>query len=190
MKSPLTGNEMRAYCSLEGVNYWQDETFSLFSGCLPQAEMVGGTGNREWAHDFRNSLLPDGRILDYGCGRGDFVEFLISQGKTAEGYDPYNLQFAKLPEGNFDAVTMIEVIEHTCDPYQEIDEISLLLKRGGLLFVETSFSNWVTIDHPYLNPKIGHSTIFSHAGLDLLMKRKGFRAGKHPNANIRFFFKE
>jgi len=176
---------------VKGQKYYRDETGSLFSGCLDQSNMVGGTGNREAHHEFRADVIGNQSVLDYGCGRGDFVKFLRDRGIRADGYDPYSEDYNTLITGEtYDVVTMIEVIEHTCDPYPELDEILCLLKPGGILFVETSFSNWVTPDHPYLNPEIGHSTIFSHAGLDALMIKKGYEVGNHVNDNVRFFRKK
>jgi hypothetical protein len=190
MKSPISGKEMESKYIVDGFTYYIDETGSLFCGCLDQSNMVGGTGNRENNHAGRLSIIKNfgsKTILDYGCGRGDFVDFLNSQGISADGYDPYSDKYSSFPKKKYDAITMIEVIEHTCSPYKELDEIKSLLNPNGILFIETSFSNWVTLGHPYLNPNIGHSTIFSHNGLDLLMRSKGFNVGQHINQNIRIF---
>ena len=82
---------------------------------------------------------------------------------------------------------MVEVIEHTNAPYLELDDVRSMVAPGGKVIIETSFSNWVDESHPYLNPEIGHSTIFSHFGLDALMATKGFVAGQHVNRNVRIY---
>jgi 2-polyprenyl-3-methyl-5-hydroxy-6-metoxy-1,4-benzoquinol methylase len=180
---------MKVSHNIKGRLYFIDGTSSLYAGCLNQSNMVGGTGNREEHHSSRADYIGNRSVLDYGCGRGDFVEYLKTKGIDADGYDPYSDTYRELPTRQYDVVTMIEVIEHTCAPYSEIDEIRNLLNPDGILFVETSFTDWVGPDHPYLNPDIGHSTIFSHRGLDLLMKSKGFVIGDHVNQNIRIFKK-
>jgi 2-polyprenyl-3-methyl-5-hydroxy-6-metoxy-1,4-benzoquinol methylase len=187
MESPITGTKMQVAYNIDGVTYYKDETGSLFCGCLDQSNMVGGTGNREENHGYRAGLIGNKSVLDYGCGRGDFIDFLNNQEIKADGYDPYSDRYKDLPNKKYDVVTMIEVIEHTCSPYKELDEIKSFLNHNGIVFIETSFSNWVTPGHPYLNPKIGHSTIFSHDGLNCLMKSKGFKIGNHINQNIRIF---
>jgi hypothetical protein len=63
------------------------------------------------------------------------------------------------------------------------------LKPGGKVMIETSFSDWLTEADSYIDPRIGHSTIFSHAGLDFLMKKHGFKVGKHINQNVRIYEK-
>jgi len=192
MKSPITNRDMNVIYNIDGFKYYGDETGSLFCGCLDQSNMVGGTGNREENHHGRleiiNSFVSES-ILDYGCGRGDFVDYLKSMGKNVDGYDPYSELYSKNPIKKYDVITMIEVIEHTCNPYSEIDEMRKLLNENGVVFIETSFSNWVREGHPYLNPHIGHSTIFSHDGLDALMWNKGFKPLNHINNNIRLFSK-
>lgn len=190
MHSPLTKEKMNLMFNINNVKYYKDSTGSLFSECLNQENMVGGTGDRTENHSTRIEVINrfnKNKVLDYGCGRGDFVDFLIKNKINAFGYDPYSEKYNNITEDKYDIITLIEVIEHTCSPFNEIDHIKSLLKMDGIVFIETSFSNWVSIGHPYLNPNIGHSSIFSHEGLDLLMKNKGFTPMNHINRNIRLF---
>ena len=198
IKSPITGGVSNPYCIKEGVQYFQCvDTKTLFTPTtLNQANMVGGTGEQE-----RNvqqnanriarirSLAPNGSVLDYGCGNGLLLKDMLASGLQAEGYDPYSDQFNAKPKHQFDVVTMIEVIEHTAYPFLELDQIFFLLKPGGTLYVETSFSNWVDADHPYLNPSIGHCTVFSHAGLDAVAHQKGFKRITPIDGNTRLYRK-
>jgi len=84
---------------------------------------------------------------------------------------------------------MTEVIEHLSEPYKELDDIWEYLKPGGTLLIETSFVDWMTVEDEYFDPELGHSTIFSHKGLDELMLSKGFEIGQHINRNVRVFTK-
>ena len=45
-------------------------------------------------------------------------------------------------------------------------------------------------DFFYIEPSVGHSTIFSHHGLDLLMATKGLPPLQHFNRNVRLFYKK
>lgn len=53
------------------------------------------------------------RVLDYGCGKGRLSENLSSILKIVEvtNYDPFT-EWSKEPEGKFDIVTCIDVMEH------------------------------------------------------------------------------
>jgi hypothetical protein len=198
VKSPITGGACTPYCVKEGVQYYQCvDTKSIFTPTtLNQANMVGGTGEMQ-----RNSeqnamrisrikgLISNPAVLDYGCGNGLLLKDMQYAGLLAEGYDPYSEIYGTKPKHQFDVVAMIEVIEHTAYPFTELDQIFFLLKPGGVLYIETSFSNWVDTKHPYLNPLIGHCTVFSHAGLDAVTRKKGFQRMTPIDGNTRLYRK-
>jgi SAM-dependent methyltransferase len=101
--------------------------------------------------------------LDYGCGKGAFVNWLNTWSKhVASGFDigfATNegkksgikiLDFNELQEQFYDVITAVEVLEHTDDPRATIEIIFKLLKPGGLFFYTTGnsepfatkFLNW------------------------------------------------
>jgi SAM-dependent methyltransferase len=180
----------KPYTIVGGVQYYTDPYGSIFCEPLEQDNKVGGTDNndRQSQNKWRTTLA-EGRCLDYGCGNGQLVDTLRGAGFDTSGFDPYNPEFGVDVEGKFDTIFMVETLEHTAAPYDEIDEIRGLLVPNGKVVIETSFSDWVDMDHPYLNPAIGHSTIFSHFGLDCLMASKGFECGPHINQNVRVYRK-
>ena len=47
-------------------------------------------------------IMREHRVLDYGCGRGTDLAWLVKNGYSAEGYDNYYQP--KLPTGSFDVV--------------------------------------------------------------------------------------
>lgn len=188
-----------------GVVYKQQPNGTLSCGRLDQSNMVGGTGaeHRNQVHNPERlqrikEFHPSPKVLDFGCGSGLLVEFLRRNGIKAEGYDKYlknttdylfngDLAFSM---AEYDVVTMVEVIEHTASPYLELQDIFHILKPGGVLMVETSFTDWMELyTDPYVNPSIGHSTIFSHKGLDEVMLEKGFEIYGHINRNVRVYKK-
>ena len=98
---------------------------------------------------------PRGRLLDIGCGHGEFGALLKSRGWTVAGVDLDPLQIAAasgrgiearqcdlthgLPyePGHFDAVYAGEVIEHLVDTDAFLSEVARVLKPGGIFVLTT-----------------------------------------------------
>lgn len=104
-------------------------------------------------------LRPGTKVLDVGCGRGEFCGFFASKGCQAEGTDiSVNcIEFARqknpgcqfhpvavealLParRGEFDLAFSSEVIEHLFDVATYLHAMNHLLKPGGLLVLTTPY---------------------------------------------------
>lgn len=100
---------------------------------------------------------PGGRLLDVGCGNGEYLETMSRLGWEAHGVDPDGRASASarrrlgegakvftgtlgnvsLPEAAYDAVTSRHVIEHTPDPAGFFAEARRILRPGGRLVVTT-----------------------------------------------------
>lgn len=121
-------------------------------------------------------------ILDWGAGHGLLIKDLIAAGYVnSHGYDAYALEFQRLPEKDkYHVVVSVETFEHFSPNFIEIDVIYRSLKKNGVVYVETGFLDAAWADgledeaNPYISPEVGHSTVFTHHGLDVLMCRKGF----------------
>jgi cyclopropane fatty-acyl-phospholipid synthase-like methyltransferase len=180
-----------------GTEYFQDDNGIIFCEPLNQDQMVGGGFEKE-RNETQNhlrigrvhKLKDNANVLDFGCGNGMLIKDLKDAGIKCTGYDKFNPDFKKLPKKEtFDIVTMIEVIEHLNEPFSELDLIYKSLVKGGTLMIETSFSDWLTLEDSYIEPSVGHSTIFSHRGLTELMASKGFTEGEHFDRNVRIYHK-
>jgi len=139
---------------------------------------------------------PGGRVLDVGCGVGKVVAFMRDRGLDAEGLEPYPhacriarerygivctcafLQDAPLPEGSFDAVTFLDVMEHVDDPLGNLRAAYRLLRPGGLVCVKVpNFGAlqarvlgryWYWLDVPR------HLLHFSPAPMERALREAGF----------------
>lgn len=137
------------------------------------------------------------RILDMGCGAGYFVEEAARR-----GWDAYGSEYGELarklgrerglqivdaplrpdsfPEGHFDVVTAIEVVEHLRDPIAESEIVARLVRSGGVFYCTTpnfdSLSRrllgprWPVIEYPE------HLIYFTRPSLSRWLDRAGFTA--------------
>jgi len=182
---------------------------TIFCDALDNDNLVGGEFEPE-RNEKENHLRIDRigeivngidkekvNILDFGCGHGLLIDDLRKAGYiTVDGYDAYYEPYSKLPKKEFyHVVSMVECIEHTTPPFLELDVIHRSLVNGGGLMIETSFVNiaeqeGIPIDDFfYIAPQSGHSTIFSHHGLDMLLLMKGFTPMHHFNRHVRLYKK-
>jgi SAM-dependent methyltransferase len=107
--------------------------------------------------------VPAGRLLDVGAATGLFLR-AASGSFDALGIepDPYTSQLARdgglhvqtgtlddvdRPAGGFDAVTMFHVIEHLASPRESLIHARSLMRRGGVLVIETPTIDtlWFTV---------------------------------------------
>lgn len=92
----------------------------------------------------RLSKYLKGRVLDIGCGIGDFLAFRPDT--TGLDVNPYNVSYCQglgfeslqIDEDGrypFDGAIMDNVLEHIETPDPVIDEIRRVLKPGGTLII-------------------------------------------------------
>ena len=137
---------------------------------------------------------PGARLLDIGCGSGEFLARMREIGWSVVGQeiDPKAAAAARqrgievvlgpleptsfdLP---FDAITMNHVIEHVHDPVAVLTACLKLLGPGGRLWMATPHADalgrrrfgahWVELDSPR------HLIVFSRRSLELALRRAGF----------------
>lgn len=196
-KSPITRETAQKHFVKGGVQYYKDELNNWFCAYIKQDDLVGG-GNEEPRNinELNETRLQRIKeitkmanpvVLDFGCGNGLFVNYAISKKMLTMGYDLFRPETYDALEEKYDCIILMEVIEHLSKPFDELKLIKNLLNKGGKVMIETSFTDWLTPDDTYVEPSVGHCTIFSHAGLDHLMARFGFQPGEHINRNVRIY---
>lgn len=102
------------------------------------------------------NLSPGARGLDFGCGPGPTIAYIMSQlGFVVENYDPFF--YPKIFDNNekFDFIICTETLEHMFNPISELNKISELIVPGGYIAFMTeiycktiSFEEWWYLRDP------------------------------------------
>jgi SAM-dependent methyltransferase len=142
-------------------------------------------------------IKPSGRLLDVGCGRGNFLTIARDYGYDVYGIDisdravayarkqfNLNIDVATLDdiartENRFDVITLWHVLEHFVDPFKHLLQVRSLLKEGGICVIEVPNLNslkfriarhkWHGGNHP-----LYHRTFFSMGTLRHALVKTGF----------------
>jgi 2-polyprenyl-3-methyl-5-hydroxy-6-metoxy-1,4-benzoquinol methylase len=155
--------------------------------------------------------IPEGCLLDVGCGSGEWLAFMSELGWRVEGVDfdenavrvarqkglkvhCGSLEQQNFPDGTFDAVTLNHVIEHIPDPISTLAECIRILKPSGklVLFTPNASSlgrkvfkeNWRGLEPPR------HLHIFSTRSIVRLLESAGFKhVSVKPQASFFVIYK-
>jgi 2-polyprenyl-3-methyl-5-hydroxy-6-metoxy-1,4-benzoquinol methylase len=171
---------------------------------------------RALEHSIRHLPAPSSksiRLLDAGCGNGDFLEVATRLGFATVGLDPdpkaaeagrqagLDIRSGTLPgsglEANsFDHATLKDVLEHLHQPLQALREIRSLLKPGGRIWVSQPNLGAIGLAEfgPYwrgLEPP-RHLTLTNVDGMRGLLQRSGFVNVNvlAPLPSAAFYFKQ
>jgi len=106
-----------------------------------------------------NRSIKGTKILDVGCFTGDFLILMKEAGADVYGLelqdDAVDIANKKLhgrvkatdvmtdvfPKVRFDVITLLGIVEHVTDPMKLIKRSTELLKKGGILMVQTPNSD-------------------------------------------------
>jgi SAM-dependent methyltransferase len=154
----------------------------------------------------------EGKLLDVGCADGYFLRLAQKR-----GWEPYGLEIsdfylekakknlseksvfgvplkiAKFPSDFFDAVTLLDVLDHLVDPRGELEEIGRILKKKGMLIARVRNGAFhVFLDQLFKKNVFGIipvSTVFHLYGFDrhtlaILLKKAEFSNIRIENSKL------
>lgn len=149
--------------------------------------------------ELRGVLRKDMKVLDVGCSAGQFLTALKGRVKTRVGMELSAVDVAfiekhldfkvydtpigstAIPEGPFDLVTALQVLEHVEHPIDFLKDLGTHLKKGGYLYLELPNIDDVLvsrykvpgyIDFYYREP---HLSYFSKKTLARALHAAGFK---------------
>ena len=145
-------------------------------------------------------LAPGGALLDLGCAAGFFLTAAaeryavtgveVSAFASQHARDEFGLRVftgeifdAPLADGEFDVVTLWDVIEHVAEPAAVLTEVARVTKPGGLVVMTTGdvsgplavrdLERWNLMTPP------AHLAFFSPRTIERLLNDSGFELVRH-----------
>ncbi len=200
-------------------NDYLNRTFGYRSPAIPFGAVLlrqSSTSRRALEHSIRHLPAPSSngvRLLDAGCGNGEFLERATQLGFASVGLDPdpkaveagrragLDIRSGTLPgsglePGSFDHVTLKDVLEHLHQPVQALMEVRLLLKPGGRIWISQPNLGAIGLAEfgPYwrgLEPP-RHLVLTDIDGMRSLLQRSGFVNVNvlAPQPSAVFYFKQ
>ena len=141
-------------------------------------------------------IAPEGKkLLDAGTAKGYLMAAAGQLGFDAYGFDISKsaidsakkafknkvfcgtIEDANYKDGEFDIITMTDILEHLTDPHKFMKKAGQLVKTGGLLLIITPNSGSITrkiLGKNWYQFKEEHIIYYTKKGLAHLLKTQGF----------------
>ena len=167
LKCGLLFTEPRPKPEEIGKYYQSEEYYSHQEnkkGFVPRIYEAVKSVNLKKKYKMATKGLKPGRMLEIGCGAGDFLHTMEKHGWTCTGIEPSESakeiatkkvkakllnpqEIDKLEDESFDLITMWHVLEHVDNLKEEIKQLQRLLKKGGRLVL--ALPNFKSADAQY-----------------------------------------
>jgi SAM-dependent methyltransferase len=120
------------------------------------------------------------RLIEVGCGKGYFLEYLQSMGYAVTGIDPAydgdNIDIIRAPfEAGLglsaDAIVLRHVLEHIPDPMSFLAELGQVNRGRGMIYVEVPCFDWILAHRAWFDIYYEHVNYFRASDLQQMFGR-------------------
>ena len=150
-----------------GAYYKSEEYYSHqenTKGFIPKVYEKVKKVNLKHKYNLATNGLPVGKMLDIGCGVGDFLHTAEMHGWECTGVEPSedakaiaqkrmhgeifsSEELENMPDGSFDLITMWHVLEHVDDLKWQVEQLHRLIKPNGRVVI--ALPNYKSYDGQY-----------------------------------------
>jgi 2-polyprenyl-3-methyl-5-hydroxy-6-metoxy-1,4-benzoquinol methylase len=148
--------------TIELGKFYQSEDYishtSKAASFIDRIYLIARNYTLNWKFRLIKNLTHQKRLLDFGCGTGDFLSYMSTKGYDINGVEPSaearkkanaHYDATKVYESlselrqEFDIITLWHVIEHVPDLNQTINELRSRLKPDGLMLIAVpNINSW------------------------------------------------
>ncbi|MEN9341792.1 MAG: hypothetical protein RIQ54_48 [Candidatus Parcubacteria bacterium] len=197
-QGPKNGSYTLQHCHQCGVEFWNPlthpgeefyETSDLHD--------IKGRRDLQWRHRqfLKKPPLTKGKLLDIGCGTGEFLMHCKQRGFEVCGIDiaARNIQeikrrygisqvyqgtikdfVAQHTQAKFDIITFFEIVEHLADPIDFLNDVKKILNPGGYIVVSVpNAARFGGLKEKEENPP-NHLFRWRKKPLQLFLQQEGF----------------
>jgi 2-polyprenyl-3-methyl-5-hydroxy-6-metoxy-1,4-benzoquinol methylase len=207
-----TQYEMRR-CSACGLTFARPRLSvgaDWYAAMIPDEEPL--PPDRDWRFlEFLRDAPPRARVLDVGCGEGQFLRLARERGLSGVGFDwderraararaagletateDWERFLAARPDAEFDAAVLFDVLEHAPEPSVLVRGLRRLLKPGGLLAITVpNESRPLPFGRENYDYPPHHFTRWTRTAMKAFLEREGFEIVRQ-DASMRasFYFRD
>jgi len=209
---------------LYGAEYFTEEFGPYFAALFGDADDTPIREHFDGYLDVLQRVVPGGCLLDVGCAAGLFLDVARDRGWEVEGVEISehaasvardrrgvdvivgDVMEVDLPARHFDAITMLDVLEHVVEPGRLLDRTRELIRPdGALMLVLPNDRNLTTmtamaahrltlgaVSYPASRVhQIYHVTYFTPATITRLLVEHGFKVvAIEPDETVRGLINE
>jgi hypothetical protein len=134
----------------------------------------------------KNEFPNGGRIVEVGCGKGDFVELVTADGHfditgydaTYEGSSPliYKKYLNTTDRIDADLVVLRHVLEHIQAPHQFLSMLQEVFGTGKI-YIEVPSYDWIIENQAFFDITYEHVNYFSQSALQALFGNTSLKSG-------------
>ena len=170
-------------------DHWSAEDFAqrIYNADYPRHDPAYADGERgtRTAQDIIKQFGKHAArlsVLDWGAGEGSFAATLRSAGfAQTQSYDPFVAGAQARPQGLFDMVACMEVIEHTLDPVALVADLAACRSADGAILISTLCCTQQVVDFGlehwhYCVPRNGHISLMTAKALAHCARKAGLAA--------------